>query len=125
MTGAELDVGARLAMIAERLDTATRRACRRIVAEAAANVTTVAKKTVPVYTGVLRDSITPTQDENADGMAWEVGTNIEYAVPVEYGTKRMAARPYIRPALENERAKIGDHAREVFAEEYAKERRPL
>lgn len=28
-----------------------------------------------------------------------VGTNVEYAVPVEYGTGKMSAKPYLRPAL--------------------------
>lgn len=30
-----------------------------------------------------------------------VGTNVEYAPYVEFGTSRMHARPYLKPALEN------------------------
>lgn len=123
MTGDEIDIGARMAALSERMEQATRRACRRIVAEAAANVATFAKQSAPVDTGRLRNAITPAQDDGSDGMAWEVGDNVEYAIPVEYGTKRRAATPFMRPALENERAKIGEHAAEVFAEEFAKERR--
>lgn len=122
MTGGDVDIGARIGAMCVRLDEATRRACLRIVAEAAANVATFAKEVAPVDTGRLRNAITPAQDQGADGMAWEVGDNVEYAIPVEYGTRRRAATPFIRPALENEREKIGEHARAVFAEEYAEER---
>ena len=123
MTGGDIDIAMRMSALAERMEQATRRACRRIVAEAAANVATYAKKIAPVDTGVLRDGITPAQEDGSDGMTWEVGDNIEYAIPVEYGTKRRAATPFMRPALENERTKIGEHAAEVFAQEFAKERR--
>ena len=32
-----------------------------------------------------------------------IGTNVEYAPHVEYGTKKMPARPYMRPTLDNNR----------------------
>lgn len=35
-----------------------------------------------------------------------VGTNVEYAPYVELGTSRMNAKPYLRPAAENNRKKI-------------------
>lgn len=31
---------------------------------------------------------------------YRVGTNVEYAVYVEFGTSRMEAQPYLRPAVE-------------------------
>lgn len=31
---------------------------------------------------------------------WVVGTNVEYSVYVEFGTYKMAAQPYLRPAVE-------------------------
>ena len=34
-----------------------------------------------------------------------VGTKVEYAVHLEYGTERMAARPFFRPAVERMRPK--------------------
>ena len=33
-------------------------------------------------------------------VTYVVGTNVEYAVHVEFGTSRMAAQPYLRPAAE-------------------------
>lgn len=55
-----------------------------------------AKEICPVDTGRLRNSITHTQDgDNA-----YIGTNVEYAPYVEFGTSRtrMKERPYLRPA---------------------------
>lgn len=63
-----------------------------------------------VRTGRLRGSITWrfAQDfgtlgslvTGGSGMAVEIGTNVEYAQFVELGTSRMAARPFLRPALD-------------------------
>ena len=30
---------------------------------------------------------------------WQVGSDVEYAVYVEYGTSKMKAQPYLRPAV--------------------------
>ena len=61
-----------------------------------------AKRDCPVDTGRLRNSITHARlDENTE----VIGSNVEYAPPVELGTRKMAARPFLRPAAEN-------HARE-------------
>ena len=35
-----------------------------------------------------------------------VGTNVEYAQHVEYGTRRMPARPYLRPPLKTGRRRV-------------------
>ena len=57
----------------------------------------------PVDTGNLRGSITHkvVSDDEA-----QVGTNVDYAEYVERGTKNMAAQPYLRPALDNNKARI-------------------
>lgn len=77
-----------------------------------------AKRAVPVKTGRLRGSIShATQQSPArvggkamagDGVSTpddkytlHVGTNVEYAPHVEYGTKRTRAQPYLRPAIDN------------------------
>lgn len=56
-----------------------------------------AKGLCPVDTGNLRNSIS-----HAPGGENEmyIGTNVEYAPYVELGTRRMAAKPYLRPAAE-------------------------
>jgi len=51
----------------------------------------------PVDTGRLRQSIG--LQKVGDGH-YRVGTNVVYAPYVEFGTRRMAAQPFMRPALE-------------------------
>lgn len=51
--------------------------------------------------GTLRNSISHTHDKNTA----YIGTNVEYGPYVEMGTKKMAARPYLKPA-------IADHIQE-------------
>ena len=50
-----------------------------------------------IRTGSLRNSITHAKDAHAA----YVGSNLEYAPYVEMGTSKMAARPFIKPAVEN------------------------
>ena len=55
-----------------------------------------AKIFCPVDTGTLKRSIT---HEFISDTEAQVGTNMEYAPFVELGTNKMAAKPFIRPAL--------------------------
>lgn len=60
-----------------------------------------AKRNVPVLTGRLRASIAAqvvTQGKVTKGL---VGSDVTYAPFVEYGTRRMRARRFLRDALEN------------------------
>jgi len=78
---------------------------------------------VPVDTGRLRGSITyavkggrsntksPAKGTDAvstpaDSTVCYVGTNVEYAQHIEYGTRRSAAQPYLRPAFDSNRKNI-------------------
>lgn len=56
-----------------------------------------AKLNCPVDTGRLRNSITHERDDE-EGQV-QIGTNVEYAPYVEYGTSRMDAQPYLEPAI--------------------------
>lgn len=59
-----------------------------------------ARRLCPVDTGRLRSSIiTSGLQRDSRGAYVEVGTNVEYAGHVEFGTRFMRAQPYIRPAL--------------------------
>lgn len=49
----------------------------------------------PVDTGTLRDSIS--FEEN--GTTLRVGSTVEYAPAVEFGTHKQKAQPYLTPAL--------------------------
>lgn len=60
-----------------------------------------AKKKCPVDTGRLRASITTT----VEGGKVIVGSNVKYAPYVEWGTEKMEAQPYLRPAIDLVRKK--------------------
>ena len=61
-----------------------------------------AKLRTPVDTGNLRSSLNHTVEPTEA----TVGTNVEYAPYVEFGTVRQAPQPYLRPALDENKAKI-------------------
>lgn len=57
-----------------------------------------------VRTGRLRGSITWRLGADVQSPYADVGSAVFYAPFVEYGTSRMEARPFLRPALEAARA---------------------
>lgn len=65
----------------------------------ALQVQNAARRRCPVDTGRLRSSISHRLGRDARGPYAEVGTNVQYAPFVEFGTRRAAAQPYLRPAL--------------------------
>lgn len=73
-----------------------------IVKKAAFDVEGGAKDRAPVKTGFLKNSIA-TEFENG-GLQATIGPAAEYGIYVELGTKRMRARPYLKPAFERVRA---------------------
>lgn len=70
-------------------------ASKRGLTEIGKSAVSHARERVPVDTGALRDSITFTVEDNAVS----VSSDKEYALPVETGTSRMKARPYLKPAM--------------------------
>jgi HK97 gp10 family phage protein len=67
------------------------------VRKAAYDIEAHAKTVVPVDTGNLKNSIQTSVEGDLTAI---VGTHVEYAPYVEYGTRRMAAKPYLGPAAE-------------------------
>lgn len=63
-------------------------------------VETAAKRLCPVDTGRLRSSITRAVDVDSNGLVGVVGSDVDYAEHVEFGTSRAAAQPFLRPALD-------------------------
>lgn len=59
-----------------------------------------------VRTGRLRGSITWRLGQDAESPYADVGSAVFYAPFVELGTSKMAARPFLRPALEAARETI-------------------
>jgi HK97 gp10 family phage protein len=76
------------------------RACQFVVAKAQANA--------PVRTGAMRDAITYTLEvqENAVEGIVGVGKGAFYARFIELGTSKLAARPFLRPAVFENEAEI-------------------
>ena len=68
----------------------------RAVAKTALDCEAAAKRKAPVDTGALRNSI----GTSIAGLAAEIGPTVNYAPYQEYGTSRMAAQPYMGPALD-------------------------
>ena len=68
----------------------------RAVMELALLIEGHAKKRCPVDTGLLRSSILPVVESWAEAY---VGTNVKYAIFVEYGTRKTKAQPYLEPAF--------------------------
>ena len=63
--------------------------------QAGAQICDIARTIVPVRTGFLRSTI----GYSADGLTLELTASAYYAGFVEFGTRRMKAEPYMRPAF--------------------------
>ena len=74
-----------------------RRRAGEAIKRAAYDVEARAKDVVPVDTGNLKNSIGTTMEGDLTAV---VGTAVEYAPYVEFGTYKMAARPYLGTAAE-------------------------
>jgi len=57
-------------------------------------------------TGTLRRSITWEIDKKGNELIGRIGTNLIYSLPLEFGTSKMSARPFLRPALEKNKGRI-------------------
>lgn len=68
----------------------------RAIAKAAHDIEAHAKANAPVDTGLLQNSIVSRQE----GDGWVVESPVDYSEHVEYGTSRMAAQPFMHPAVE-------------------------
>ena len=96
--------GADLRRNLARLAGAERRQAQQDGLEAGARIVeTHAKIRCPVDTGFLRNSITV---DEVTPMEAIVGPHTDYAEHVEFGTSRMAAQPYMRPALDEHEGEI-------------------
>jgi HK97 gp10 family phage protein len=69
-------------------------------------------ETPAVDTGILVNSINTELVSSSASEAWsQVGTGVEYAEWLEFGTSRIEKRPFMRPAYDNNEAKIKDTIR--------------
>jgi hypothetical protein len=96
MTG---QTGVTLRVVSNRLpamSSALRAAVVDQVATSSFDVQARAQAVVPVRTGTLRRSIHVLFANG--GLRASIGPSVTYGPPVEFGTRFMAARPYMRPA---------------------------
>ena len=93
----------------------------KFLAEAGITVLASAKRAVPVDSGNLRGSLTM----EVKGRTAEVGTNVEYAEHIEYGTKFLPKssvsgytgyKPYLRPAIDENRKPLIRRLRDLLME---------
>lgn len=84
---------------------------QKIVITTAYEVEAEIKETVPWKTHNLQRSyhIAPIDETHC-----EVGTDVEYAPFVEYGTVHMSARPHVHPSVEHSRPRFYDRLRKLF-----------
>lgn len=73
-------------------------AVARVVKQNTAECVTKAKKTVPVRTGALQRSIVASFESG--GATGVVSAYMDYAPYVEFGTRFMLDKPYLRPAFD-------------------------
>ncbi len=85
--------------LARRLDTDVNGVIRTLAFRVVAH----AKRSAPVDTGALRNSIST---EPVARMTYRVQDGVEYGIYQEFGTSRMAAQPFMSPALESVRDDI-------------------
>ena len=72
---------------------------KKVVTKTAYQIEATSKSLAPVSTGNLRRSITTNiKDDGEESIVAEVGTNVEYAIHVEYGTSKQSAQPFLNSA---------------------------
>jgi HK97 gp10 family phage protein len=106
---------------AEKLDSDTKKAVnacalkveRDIKANMTPNGPSSPGEAPAVDTGRLRASITHRVEMDSGEAVAYVGTNVKYAPYLEFGTSRMAARPFMVPAIERNREWIKDKLKSV------------
>ena len=105
-------VQAKMAKLAKKMDSAISKA----ILKGALDIESDAKKATPVKTGRLRSSITHTNPVKDMKGNWDarVGTNVEYAPHVEFGTSKMGARSYLYFALNRNFSTIQDLIKKII-----------
>lgn len=101
--------------LAHRLSGATAALEERMaeaLASAVARAAEAARANAPVDTGALRGSI----DFSARGLTARLHADAPYAALVEYGSRRMPPRPFLRPAALAAREELLARARAALKE---------
>lgn len=76
-----------------------------------------AKWLAPVDTGRLRGSINTEAKGKGKKVEVEVGTDVEYAVSVEFGTFKQSAQPFLIPSFNKNTNKLQDEIKKIIDKE--------
>ena len=71
------------------------------VASTVNDIESWSQRLVPVDTGLLRSSVRTEQSSKVGEHSGKVHYETDYALYVELGTRKMAAQPYLIPAVQN------------------------
>ena len=94
----------------EKYDQKVLNQVKELVRNAAYKIEAEAKRACPVDTGNLRASInTQVSDYEA-----AIGTNVEYAAFIQFGTKKRGATPYLYPALKQVQPEFEERLRDIL-----------
>jgi hypothetical protein len=77
---------------------------KKTVDQVSAKTLANAIRIVPIKSGALRASLR--REVSKDGREAKIGSSLKYARHVEEGTSRMAAQPYLKPALYQARGSV-------------------
>lgn len=72
-----------------------------------------AKRLAPVDTGALKNSIFTTVSRSGTTTTGEIGPSANYGAYQEFGTSRMGAQPYMRPAFDNHEPAFQEAMRQI------------
>jgi HK97 gp10 family phage protein len=84
---------------------------QKIIRETAFVIEARAKVDAPVKTGALRSSL---HVDVINDMLCRVQDGVEYGIYQELGTSKMAAQPFLVPAVEAERKYLAEKYKELF-----------
>jgi HK97 gp10 family phage protein len=89
----------------------TRKELSALVEAAGRSVQAKARVLAPVDTGFLQNSI---QMMKTGDLSAVVFVGAEYGVFVEFGTRRMRAQPFLKPALDEATARFGGEVKGIL-----------
>lgn len=84
------------------------------VAKAVQEIEIRSQRLVPVDTGLLRSSVRTEHSSRVGQHEGKIHYETDYAVFVEMGTRKMAAQPYLIPAVEYVRTRFNNDLRRVL-----------
>jgi len=99
--------------------TASGRALRQAAKQGAEIIVQEAKRRAPVDTGTLRKSIrSKFGKRSSDSVTVEIGPSSKayYGYFVEFGTSRMAAQPFLRPAIDEHKQRAAEETKQAMVE---------